>query len=568
MLLVAMNHVARRQAFLAETEQTPDAETLAESVQPLSTPEAAIREAVVEPAPNAAAIAAAKQRREQFEAIKQQQAALENQRLEADEALRDEQLKLSQVERHMSSLTDRLRSLRAAYREMQDKEAEHYDDRAQAERNLAQMQDLIAEQKQEIEDVKAELAGKSQSFAIVPYEGANGSRRRPIYIECRNEEVLLQPEGLTLTADDFQRPLGVGNPLAAALRATREYYARDDPNAGIDPDAEPYPLILVRPDGIEEYYSVREAIRSWDSDFGYEMIDQDMELSFSSPDPALFALQTEAVRQTRIRRAMLARAAPSKFGGYASASGIARPSGPGGGQPYDGRTLGQPGAGQSASGGRGQGGMPGLDGREAQFDSLARTTSGGPGQAARAGQVSPEDGSEQGGNQFDSQANAGGGQAAGANGGNQSRQASAGGSAGSQSESSESMSGQPQASFAYEPNQKRKADWAVKKSSPTDIAISRPVPVVVRRDQIEVAGGTIPIDGPTHAVLDQLVARVQEQVRTWGIAGQGLYWKPVLQMNVAPDGAFRAQDLAVLLQRSGIEMAYPKTASGGNDATR
>ena len=50
---------------------------------------------------------------------------------------------------------------------------------------------------------------------------------------------------------------------------------------GFDPDAgEPYPLILVRPHGEIAYGVVREAIRSWGSEFGYELIENDWELRF------------------------------------------------------------------------------------------------------------------------------------------------------------------------------------------------------------------------------------------------------------------------------------------------
>ena len=85
-------------------------------------------------------------------------------------------------------------------------------------------------------------------YAVVPYEGPNQTHRRPIYIECRDDAVVLQPERIGLTDSDFEGPLGPGNPLAAALRAAREYMLaqRDfDPQVG-----EPYPLLLVRPEGI------------------------------------------------------------------------------------------------------------------------------------------------------------------------------------------------------------------------------------------------------------------------------------------------------------------------------
>ena len=60
---------------------------------------------------------------------------------------------------------------------------------------------------------------KPRSYSVVPYDGPNGTRRRPIYIECLADAVVLQPEGVRLSEADFEGPLGPGNPLAAALRA-------------------------------------------------------------------------------------------------------------------------------------------------------------------------------------------------------------------------------------------------------------------------------------------------------------------------------------------------------------
>ena len=58
---------------------------------------------------------------------------------------------------------------------------------------------------------------RPKSYAIVPYQGRQGTSRRPIYIECRANDVILQPEGVKLTIDDFRPPIGPGNPLVAAL---------------------------------------------------------------------------------------------------------------------------------------------------------------------------------------------------------------------------------------------------------------------------------------------------------------------------------------------------------------
>ena len=58
---------------------------------------------------------------------------------------------------------------------------------------------------------------------MVPYDGPNRTRRRPIYIECTADRVIIQPEGIVLSAADFGGPTGPGNPLASAVRAARDH---------------------------------------------------------------------------------------------------------------------------------------------------------------------------------------------------------------------------------------------------------------------------------------------------------------------------------------------------------
>ena len=106
-----------------------------------------------------------------------------------------------------------------------------------------------------ISQTRQQLAAKAKdaprSYAVVPYHGPNETHRRPIYIECREDSVILQPEGIQFGAGDFEGPRGPGNPLAAAVRAVREAWQRQ----GVDfaRSGEPYPLLLVRPQGIKAY---------------------------------------------------------------------------------------------------------------------------------------------------------------------------------------------------------------------------------------------------------------------------------------------------------------------------
>jgi hypothetical protein len=178
---------------------------------------------------------------------------------------------------------------------------------------LRQIEAQIAEAQQRLAQSQQTATSRPKSYAIVPYDGPNHTRRRPIYIECRSDAVVLQPENIAFDEADFDEPLGPGNPLAAAVRAAREQMLLQH---SIDPQdqGEPYPLLLVRPDGIAAYDAALSAMKSWGSEFGYEMINAEWQLKFPPPDQNVSRAVAQAVTLARQEHARLIAAAPSKYG--------------------------------------------------------------------------------------------------------------------------------------------------------------------------------------------------------------------------------------------------------------
>ena len=143
-------------------------------------------------------------------------------------------------------------------------------------------------------------------------------RRRPIYIECRAGAIVLQPDGVVLAARDFIIDAGPSNPLASALRPARDYYVNNGIR-GRGEQGNPYPLLIIRPDGIQEQELARLAIMSWGGDFGYELVAQDWPLEYPPPDPLLSLAMRQAVSEGRTRQAYIASAAPTLMrGGHSS----------------------------------------------------------------------------------------------------------------------------------------------------------------------------------------------------------------------------------------------------------
>ena len=60
------------------------------------------------------------------------------------------------------------------------------------------------------------------------------------------------------------------------------------------------------------YYAAREAISSWGTEFGYQLIDEDWTLTFPPRDPLLAEAETRAVEESRRRLAWLAEVRPVK----------------------------------------------------------------------------------------------------------------------------------------------------------------------------------------------------------------------------------------------------------------
>jgi hypothetical protein len=214
-------------------------------------------------------------------------------------------LQLAGAEEHARELADELDRLVATVKAMAEPGMKRSD------ADVAALEARLKSARESIERQRAEASNRPPAYAVVPYVGINGTHRRPLYIECCIDGVFLQPEGIRLSPSDFEGPPGPGNPLASALRAAREQMMRTAPNPG-DPAQQPYPLLLVRPSGVMAYYAAREAIASWGSEFGYQLVDEEWTLAFPPADPVLRDVEVRAVEEARRRLAWLAEVRPTK----------------------------------------------------------------------------------------------------------------------------------------------------------------------------------------------------------------------------------------------------------------
>ncbi len=585
------------------------------------------------------------------------------------EQLENSRLSVAHLEDHIRRLREQFAKLNADYQVMQQSHEQDLQSTQQKLAELARMRSQIDEAKAELDEAKRAADARPRSYAIIPYEGPRGTRRRPIYIECRADQLIIQPEGVVLLPDDFAGPLDAGNPLAAALRATREYLSETGSLQG----GEPYPLLLVRPDGAQMYAAAMGAMQSWSSENGYELIDADMDLAMPPADEALGEVVRRTVNLARQRNVMMARARNTLGGGGGrgrSYGGIGPGSGTGGaGGSYlsvsrnggfqmhggsrasddwlqrqvsaaDNPALGGHGNGGEENGGaRGTGPFYGTEqagtgsagtGSGQGTNTLARSVSEGPGTNPLARSVSEGTGQSPtgvashspgqsptavfshrqsptgtasqgsnsgsaafapaGDNAVDQNAPSAGqfGSTAGTSpdGTSATASQSAGGTpGGSPGQGATSRGGgmpsmaatapPPPSQQGAPPNtlqtfspppqalaQARGENWALPRSAQGATTFHRPIRVECHADKLLVLpdrGGSerskvTQLSGPLESSIDNFVADLWQHMNAWGIAGPQSYWKPVLRVEVAPDGEARFRELAALMQKSGVEV--------------
>lgn len=244
-------------------------------------------------------------------------------------------------------------------------------------------------------DVIAFRKRQAQTYSLVPFLGKSGENRRPIYVECQSDQIIVHPEHLIAktTSWDGTSPLQeLADKLAARLKANAD-----------ETKQKPYVLFLIRPEGIGTYYRVLGALGIQSIDSGYELIDADWALDFGESGGHTPAQPWAADPRTPDPRTLAGRLPPSprltspvrgvpqngielsgNGGTGVSTNTVARPEF--GVAPADGR-KGQPvngyatGAAQSVPGG-----MAGTPGTRVSFGDQR---GGGPGQAI-AGGVAPQ----------------------------------------------------------------------------------------------------------------------------------------------------------------------------------
>lgn len=220
--------------------------------------------------------------------------------------------RLAHLEDHSRRLREELESLTTEV----EKSLEENGDVLQVQQTLDQVLTDIEREKAAITKLAEDLQTQTPRIVIVPHQGPNGTDRRPVYIECRSDGIYLQPGDRHIPSEHLEPIPGMPNPLDAALRAIR-YHAMKEYGDAIAP----YPLLIIRPDGIAAYAVARAAMHQWDDQFGYELLPADVELAFPPPDAALDNKVAATLRQAMDRRAVMVAQLRGSGGGSSGRQG-------------------------------------------------------------------------------------------------------------------------------------------------------------------------------------------------------------------------------------------------------
>lgn len=188
---------------------------------------------------------------------------------------------------------------------------------------LARLTRDLLELEQSLDSLKRWKKQQQPTYSLVPYRGQHGADRVPIYVECTSAGLMFLPDGARLTGGDrdiapFRTEVEKRHgPLVKAQK-------RADPFQP-DPAAErPYVLFLIRPNGIDSFYRGQNALRGFQIDFGYELVDADWTLQ--TPTQPSAALANLSVPENRSAVSRSQKIPPNAAAGNSAGS---EPRGPG-----------------------------------------------------------------------------------------------------------------------------------------------------------------------------------------------------------------------------------------------
>ena len=148
-----------------------------------------------------------------------------------------------------------------------------------------------------------QMATQSSKYQLMPYEGDSGTTRKPILIECTSQSIRFLQEEITLTATELEGFTAQYNPLLMGSKALADYW--DKKNVETKSQAKPYVLLVVRPSGSRAFYIARALLKNLNQPFGYELIEEHVDLAIPASNSEAKEACLVAIRKTLQNRKQL-----------------------------------------------------------------------------------------------------------------------------------------------------------------------------------------------------------------------------------------------------------------------
>ncbi|MCA8989473.1 MAG: hypothetical protein KDA78_17620, partial [Planctomycetaceae bacterium] len=231
-------------------------------------------------------------------------AMLKNQLLQAQQRREELQQQRQQLQTSMNSSQMSLQQTRQQQMNLAQQLQELQQTAPQLAQEIKRLTTLLEQKKNQQKPV-------SNEYEIVALDRKSGQVHAPIFVECRKQKIKVQPELLEVDSVQLTDYSPTKNPLAIAIL---EHWKRG-PYAA----EQPYVLLIVSPDGIEEFYTMSQLLIANDIHYGYELIDPDQTFFFGTPNQTLsqqmqqdFALALET--QPRHQRELAVVEVPTRAG--------------------------------------------------------------------------------------------------------------------------------------------------------------------------------------------------------------------------------------------------------------
>jgi hypothetical protein len=317
--------MADSDSLLAETEELiPRPEpVLGTPGEPVSL-EAAAEPSLPEPAPSESE-AQRQLEQEWRDKLKQLEVRREQLRAALRQQMREQQLAKSRIADLEASVGDVETRLRGALAQAVAAKDDHAD-----KREIDRLEQEIIALRKKLRLLQNRPTEGNSKFAVVPFDARSGTTRRPILIECTEDSLRFVSEEIVLTPADLEGFTDRYNPLLAGTAALVQYWTlwnRQQPHPDREP--EPYVLLIVRPGGTVAYYVAMRMLASLPQPFGYELVEDSIELQPPPTDELAKDLCRRAVEQLLSQRSNVMAQARDAFRGRKSNGGgsLSSPSG-------------------------------------------------------------------------------------------------------------------------------------------------------------------------------------------------------------------------------------------------